>query len=53
VLASLSPRRLTQHHIASPPAGTDKRLTPIKTHGPGAILPGHLCGIGLDLVAAP
>jgi hypothetical protein len=35
-----------------PPAGTDKRLTPIKTHRLGAILPGRLDRIGLDLVPA-
>jgi hypothetical protein len=34
-------------------SGSDKRLRPIKTHGPGAMLPGHLDRIGLAPMAAP
>jgi hypothetical protein len=33
-------------------AGTDKLLTPIKTHRLGAMLPGRLDRIGLELVPA-
>jgi hypothetical protein len=50
----MTPLRPCDAHIdrSAPAMRAHKPIAPIENAGPGAILPGHLGGVGLDLVAA-